>query len=111
MLLATYTYGDTARAFQPTMTQAGTALNLTGATSIVMTGVSPRSSGDLNMSVNGSLLVAASGSLTFPSMGTEFPQPATIRGTDVYQCRITYTLAAVNYVSDPFMLACQRFPA
>ena len=66
---------------------------------------------ELPLRPSGSLLVAASGSLTFPSMGTEFPQPATIRGTDVYQCRITYTLAAVNYVSDPFMLACQRFPA
>lgn len=111
MLLATFTYGDTGRAFQPTMTQEGTALNLTGATDILLSGVSPRSSGDLTIAVTGSLLVAASGSLSFPSMGTEFAQPASARAVDVYQCQITYTRSGVNYMSDLFLLACQRFPS
>ena len=111
-LLATFTYGDTGRDLNLTLTDdQRTALNLTGATAITLTGVARRASGDATLSVTGSLVVAASGTILFAAPGNAAAQPEGVRGADHYTCQVSYTLAAEVIKSDLFLIRVQRFPS
>lgn len=111
-LLATFVYNSGGNDLHYTVRGNDlVVLDVTGATAILLTAVRRTSAGDASFTKAGTIYGAGTnGTFNFEDIGLAATEPTDRRGTEVYECRITYTKSAETYSSDPFLIAITRFP-
>jgi hypothetical protein len=104
-LVGNWVAGDSGKTLTYAVTQNGVALDLTGATNIVLSLVRRASGSDVSVVIPGAIADAAGGILQWAgtsAVGLYVPQPASRLATDVYEARVSFTLSSGTYWTDLF---------
>jgi len=112
-LVGTWVAGDSGRELQYFILQDGVALDVSGATNIVVSLVRQSAGSDVSVIVTGAVLnPGTDGGFTWAganAIGLFVPQPSARQASDVYEARVSFTLDGLIYWTDSFRIAVSRW--
>jgi hypothetical protein len=108
-LIGTWVAGDSGKELQYYVTQGGVALDVTGATNIVLSLVRKSGGSDTSVVISGAILSPASGGgFTWAganAVGLYVAQPSSRQDVHIYEARVSFTLSGLVYWTDSFRIA------
>jgi len=108
-LVGTWVSGDSGKELQYYVTQSGSPLDVTGATSIVLSLVRRDAGSDAVVVISGAIISPASGGgfrwAGANAVGLYVPQPSSRLAVHIYEARVSFVLAGATYWTESFRLA------
>lgn len=111
-LVGNWVAGDSGRQLHYYVTLGGSVVDVTLATSIVLSLVRRSGGSDVSVVIPGEVLSGAAGSFKWAganAIGLYVPAPVSRLAPDVYEARVSFTLSGATYWTDPFRVAVDRW--